>query len=81
MAKDLGLSREQLDDRLVPHCEFDAQGTRVFDFGPRQFHLALGPELQAVLRDSDGKLLANLPNRTKRTTPAKRPRPSRRGNN
>lgn len=56
-----GLSSEQLADRVVPDCELDARGSRVFNFGPRQFHLSLGPELKPRLRDGAGKFRPDLP--------------------
>ncbi|MEP0874223.1 DUF4132 domain-containing protein [Trichocoleus desertorum AS-A10] len=55
------LSREQLEDRIVPDCGFDQQGTRVFDYGSRQFHVVFGGEMQPMVRDGDGKLKNNLP--------------------
>lgn len=61
IAKDLGLTRAQLEDRVVPDCGLDERGRRVFDFGPRQFHFALGADLKPMLRDSEGKLRDNLP--------------------
>jgi hypothetical protein len=61
IAKDRGLSRAQLEDRIVPDCGLDERGRRVFDFGPRQFSFALGPDLKPLVRDPAGKLAANLP--------------------
>jgi hypothetical protein len=55
------MTREQLEDRIVPDCGLDERGGRVFDFGPRQFRFVLGPEMKPMLRDQDGKLKANLP--------------------
>jgi predicted DNA-binding WGR domain protein len=63
IAKDKGLTRAELEDRVVPDCDLDERGHRVFDFGPRQFHFVLGPEMKPMVRDGDGerKLRDNLP--------------------
>lgn len=61
IARDKGLSRAELEDRIVPDCGLDERGQRVFSFGPRQFAFVLGPELKPVLRDAVGKLIATLP--------------------
>jgi predicted DNA-binding WGR domain protein len=61
IANDRGLSRAELEDRVVPDCELDERGGRVFDFGPRQFRFALGPEMKPMVRGDDGKLRDDLP--------------------
>jgi predicted DNA-binding WGR domain protein len=61
IAQARGLSREQLADRIVPDCGLDEHGSRVFDFGPRQFKFVLGPEMKPLVRDAAGKLKPNLP--------------------
>jgi predicted DNA-binding WGR domain protein len=63
IAKDKGLTRAELEDRVVPDCDLDQRGHRVFDFGPRHFHFVLGPEMKPMVRDGDGerKLRDNLP--------------------
>ncbi len=61
IAQDRGLSRAELEDRVVPDCELDERGSRVFDFGPRQFRFALGAELKPMVRDEAGKLKDDLP--------------------
>src|SRR5262249_26446208 len=38
-----GLTRAELEDRIVPDLDLDERGSRVFDFGPRRFTVALGP--------------------------------------
>lgn len=65
IAQARGLSREQLADRIVPDCGLDEKGSRVFDFGPRQFKFVLGPELKPLVRDAAGKLKPNLPDPNK----------------
>jgi hypothetical protein len=61
IAKDRGLSREQLGDRIVPTLDLDADGSRTFDFGPRQFRLVLDDELRPMVRDEAGAVKADLP--------------------
>lgn len=61
IAADLGLSKGELEDRIVPDCGLDPQGTRVFDFGPRQFKFVLGAKMKPMVCDDKGKLKANLP--------------------
>ena len=53
-----GLTREQLEDRIVPDCDLDERGTRIFDFGPRQFRFVLGPQMKPMVTDDDGKMRA-----------------------
>src|SRR5262249_60700356 len=55
IARDRGLSRAELEDRVVPDCGLDERGSRVFDFGPRQFRFALGPDLKPMVRDESGQ--------------------------
>ncbi len=50
IAEAQGLSREQLEDRIVPDCDLDEKGSRVFDFGSRQFRFVLGPEMKPMRR-------------------------------
>jgi predicted DNA-binding WGR domain protein len=61
IAKDRGLTREQLEDRIVPDLDLDQRGTRVFDFGPRRFEVVLGPDLRPLVRDEERKLREDLP--------------------
>src|SRR5207248_4584576 len=61
IARDKGLSREELEDRVVPDLDLDERGTRVLDFGPRQFRVVLGPDLEPLVRDESGKAKADLP--------------------
>jgi hypothetical protein len=70
IAKDRGLSRAELEDRIVPDCELDERGGRVFDFGPRQFRFALGPEMKPMVRDEAGKLRDDLPKPAAKDNPA-----------
>lgn len=61
IAKKRGMSRAELEDRIVPDCGLDKRGQRSFDFGPRRFDFVLGPDMKPMVRDEKGKLKANLP--------------------
>ena len=61
IAKEKGLTREELEDRVVPDCGLDESGRRQFSFGPRSFAFVLGGDLKAMVRDESGKLRPNLP--------------------
>ncbi len=61
IAKDRGLTRDELEDRVVPDCGLDDNGRREFSFGPRSFSFVLGGDLKAMVRDEAGKLRPNLP--------------------
>lgn len=61
IAKEKNLTREQLEDRIVPDCDLDERGTREFDFGPRQFRFVLGPDMKAMVKDPEGKVKGDLP--------------------
>jgi Domain of unknown function (DUF4132) len=61
IARDRQLTQDQLEDRIIPDCGLDAAGKRVFDFGSRQFHFALGADLKPLVQDEKGKRLTTLP--------------------
>ena len=63
IAKDKGLTRAELEDRVVPDFDLDEHGRRVFDYGARRFNFVFGPELKPMVRDDDekAKLRDNLP--------------------
>jgi hypothetical protein len=71
IAQARGFTREQLADRIVPDCGLDARGSRVFDFGPRQFRFVLGPEMKPLVREESGKVRSDLPAPTKADDPDK----------
>jgi hypothetical protein len=59
VAAQRGLTRSQLEDRIVP--TFGLDGSEWLDYGPRRFALALGDDLAPLLRDARGRLLNRLP--------------------
>jgi hypothetical protein len=61
IAAERGLTAEQLEDRTVPDLGLGERGTRVLDFGPRRFTVALGPNLGPVLRDEAGRVRSEVP--------------------
>ncbi|MCA1596435.1 MAG: DUF4132 domain-containing protein, partial [Chloroflexi bacterium] len=70
IAQDRGLTRAELEDRIVPDCDLDERGSRIFDFGPRQFQFVLGPGMKPLVRDSDGRVKPDLPKPNSKDDPA-----------
>lgn len=60
-AKELGITAEELADRIVPDLGFAADGTRVFDYGTRSFTIRLTPTLELEITNDAGKTVKNLP--------------------
>ena len=63
IAQDRDLSRAQLEDRVIPDCDLDEKGTRILDFGPRQFRFVLSPDMKPLVREvgSNAKPRPDLP--------------------
>jgi hypothetical protein len=61
IARDRGMSRTQLEDRIVPDLDLDERGSRLFDFGPRQFKFVLDADMKPMIRDESGKLKKDFP--------------------
>ncbi|GAA3350926.1 hypothetical protein GCM10020358_78680 [Amorphoplanes nipponensis] len=61
VAAGLGLSADQLADRLVPQFGLDAAGSMVLDYGARQFTVGFDEQLRPYVADSSGKRLKALP--------------------
>ncbi|GAA3217559.1 DUF4132 domain-containing protein [Dactylosporangium siamense] len=57
----LGLTGEQLADRLVPDLGLRADGGLVLDYGPRRFVVGFDDQLRPTVADEDGKRLKSLP--------------------
>lgn len=60
-AEQLGLTRAQLEDKIVPDLGFDERMERHFDYGERQFTVTITPALEIEVFDVAGKKLKNLP--------------------
>ncbi|MFC8721667.1 WGR and DUF4132 domain-containing protein [Kitasatospora sp. NPDC057198] len=61
VAEGLGLTAEQLADRLVPDLGLDPDGTTVIDYGPRRFTVGFDEQLRPYVLDADGKRRKDLP--------------------
>ncbi|GAB2584936.1 hypothetical protein GCM10027168_17150 [Streptomyces capparidis] len=61
LAADLGLTPDQLADRLVPDFGLDRDGSLVLDYGPRSFTAGFDEQLKPYVVDGGGKRLKNLP--------------------
>ncbi|MGW6936698.1 DUF4132 domain-containing protein [Lentzea sp. NPDC054927] len=61
IAAALGLSRDQLSDRLVPRLGLDDAATLVIDYGPRQFTVGFDEQLKPYVLDADGNRRKDLP--------------------
>ncbi|MCX4744447.1 DUF4132 domain-containing protein [Kitasatospora sp. NBC_01287] len=61
VAAGLGLSGEQLADRLVPDFGLDPDGTTVIDYGPRHFTVGFDEQLRPYVLDQDGRRRKDLP--------------------
>lgn len=60
-AKELGITTEELADRIVPTLDFAPDGTRIFDYGPRKFIVRLTSSLELAVTTEDGKTVKSLP--------------------
>ncbi|MHA6760003.1 DUF4132 domain-containing protein [Streptacidiphilus sp. PAMC 29251] len=61
IAETLGLTGDQLADRLVPDLGLDADGSTVIDYGPRRFTVGFDEQLRPYVLDQDGKRRKDLP--------------------
>ncbi len=68
-AEQIGISREELEDKIVPNLGFDQQMERIFDYGKRQFKVLLTTALSLEVYDGNGKALKNLPSPGKTDDP------------
>lgn len=61
LAEDLGLSPDQLGDRLVPDFGLDERGEMFLDYGPRGFTAGFDERLRPYVVDDTGQRRAALP--------------------
>jgi hypothetical protein len=61
VAEALGLTAEQLADRLVPDLGLDGSGGLTLDFGPRQFSVRFDEQLKPYVVDGAGNRRKDLP--------------------
>lgn len=60
-ARELGITSEELADRIVPDLGFDNNGKRVFNYGKRSFTVRLTSTLELEITTEAGKPVKNLP--------------------
>jgi hypothetical protein len=61
VADGLGLTPDQLADRLVPDFDLDANGSMVLDYGPRRFVVGFDEQLKPYVAEEDGRRRKDLP--------------------
>lgn len=61
IASEKGMTRDELEDRVIPDCGLDERGRREFSFGNRSFAFVLGGDLKPMVRDEKGKVRPNPP--------------------
>lgn len=61
VAEGLGLTAEQLADRLVPDFGLEEDGNMVLDYGPRRFVVGFDEQLKPYVLDEGGKRRKDLP--------------------
>lgn len=70
-ASQLGLTTEELADKIVPDLGFNENMERSFDYGERSFKVTITPALEIEVFDEAGKKLKNMPAPGKKETEAK----------
>lgn len=73
VADGLGLSAEQLADRLVPDFGLDRDGTMVLDYGARRFTVGFDEQLKPLVIDDGGARRKVLPRPGAKDDPALAP--------
>ncbi len=61
VAAGMGLTAEELGDRLVPDFDLDDASTLVVDYGSRRFTVGFDEQLRPFVLDGSGKRLRDLP--------------------
>ena len=60
-AEALGITSDQLADKIVPDLGFEENMQRIFDYGTRKFKVYLTPTLELEVFDENDKKLKNIP--------------------
>ena len=60
-AAELGLTRAQLEDKIVPDLGFNEKMERVFDYGERKFTVTITTALELEIVGDNGKKVKSLP--------------------
>ncbi len=66
-----GITREELEDRIMPHLGFDERVRRIFDYGTRKFTVTITTGFEIEVFEESGKKLKSLPKPGKRDEEAK----------
>lgn len=61
VADDLGLTADQLADRILPRLGLDDDGVLHVDYGPRSFEVRLDVQMKPVVHDTGGARRKDLP--------------------
>jgi predicted DNA-binding WGR domain protein len=61
VAAELGLTSDQLADRLVPDFGLNDRNTLTLDYGPRRFVVTFDEQLKPLVMDEDGRRRKELP--------------------
>ncbi|MEV6276111.1 DUF4132 domain-containing protein [Nocardia sp. NPDC051832] len=61
VAAELGLTAEELADRMIPDFGLDADGRLRLDYGPRAFVIGFDEQLKPTVADADGAARKSLP--------------------
>ncbi|MCP2164022.1 WGR and DUF4132 domain-containing protein [Goodfellowiella coeruleoviolacea] len=61
IAEELGLTAEQLADRLVPDLGLNPDGSLTLDYGPRRFVVGFDEQLKPYVTDENGTRRKDLP--------------------
>ena len=60
-AEQLGMTSDELADKIVPDLGFDEKMERIFDYGPRKFKVYLTPSLELEIFDEENKKRKSMP--------------------
>ena len=65
IAEERGLTRNELDDLVIPDCGLNDRGCVALNFGPRTFTIKIGTDFKPTVLDENGKKRASLPKAAK----------------
>lgn len=60
-AEALGITPDELGDRIIPNLGFDENMERIFDYGTRKFKVYINPSLELEVYDENDKKLKTMP--------------------
>ena len=62
IARERGLTEDELADRIIPDCGLEPDGSKVYDYGPRSFTLMFDAAFKPVFKDNArNKIVKSLP--------------------